>query len=60
MKPKIQAFARHNFVAEWQDKHFKICIKSFFVGSMVSVVDFAKNYSFEVQNEIQSMHWHTF
>jgi hypothetical protein len=60
MKPKLQAFVRHNFVARWQDKHLKIWIKSFCVVIMVSIVDFAENYSFEVQNEVQSMHWHTF
>jgi hypothetical protein len=27
---------------------------------VVSVVDFDKNYGFGVQNEIQSMHWHTY
>lgn len=60
MKPKLQAFVKHNFVAPWQDKHFKICIKSFPVVNMVLIVDFAENYSFEAQNEVQSMHWHTF
>jgi len=24
------------------------------------MVNFAKNYSFEVQNEVQNMHWHTY
>ncbi len=42
MKPKFKTFVRHNFVAQWQDKDFKICIKSFPIGSMVLVVDFAK------------------
>jgi len=27
---------------------------------MVSVIDFANNYSFEIQNEVQSMHWHNY
>jgi hypothetical protein len=27
---------------------------------MVSVIDYAQNYSFEVQNEVQSMHWHSY
>jgi hypothetical protein len=49
MKPKLQGFVKHNFVARWQDKHFKICLKSFLVGNMVSIVDFVENYSFEVQ-----------
>ncbi len=27
---------------------------------MVSMVEFAKNYSFKVENEVQSMHWHIY
>jgi hypothetical protein len=27
---------------------------------MVSVVNFAENYTFETQNEVQSMHWHNY
>jgi len=27
---------------------------------MVSIVEFAENYRFEMQNEVQSMHWHTY
>ena len=27
--------------------------------AILSHVDFAENYSFEIQNEIQSMHWHS-
>lgn len=28
-------------------------------GSIISCIDFSKNYNSKVQNEIQSMHWHT-
>ena len=27
---------------------------------MVSVIDYVENYSFEVQNKVQSMHWHSY
>jgi thiaminase len=60
MKPKLQHFVRHNFVARLEDKHFKKCIKHFPSNVMVYVVDFVKNYSFEMQNKVQSMHWHTY
>jgi hypothetical protein len=43
LKPKIWRFVTHNFVARWQDKHFKTCVKSFPTNCIVSVVDFAKN-----------------
>ena len=29
---------------------------NFSANTMISVMDFAENYSFEVQNEVQSMH----
>jgi hypothetical protein len=28
--------------------------------TILSQIDFSKNYSFEMQNKIQSMHWHSF
>jgi hypothetical protein len=55
MKLKLQHFVRHNFVAKWKDEHFKKCIKHFLANTMVYVVDFVENYSFEVQNEVQNM-----
>jgi hypothetical protein len=27
---------------------------------VVYVVDFVENYTFETQNEVQSMHWHSY
>ena len=27
---------------------------------MVSIVDFVENYSVDIQNEVQSMHWHSY
>ena len=27
---------------------------------MVSVIDYVENYSFKVQNKVQSMHWHSY
>jgi hypothetical protein len=27
---------------------------------MVSVIDFVENYSCEIQNKVQSMHWHSY
>jgi hypothetical protein len=26
----------------------------------MSIVDFVDNYNFEVQNEVQSLHWHSY
>ena len=60
LKPKLQAFVTHNFVARWEDAQFKKSIRSFPKDTVVSVVDFAENYKFEIQNEVQSMHWHSY
>jgi hypothetical protein len=60
LKPKLHNFARHNFVSRWQDRQFKSSIKYFPAKIVVYVVDFAKNYTFETQNEVQSMHWHSY
>jgi hypothetical protein len=52
LKPKLQHFVKHNFVASWQDKHFKTCVKSLSKDSIAFIVDFAKNYNFQMQNEM--------
>ena len=59
-KPKLQGFIKHNFVARWKDAQFKKSLENILVDGIVSVIDFAENYSFEVQNEVQSMHWHNY
>jgi len=56
LKSKFQFFVGHNFVARWQDKMFKSCSENFLVDTLVSIVDFVENYTFEIQNEVQSMH----
>ncbi len=56
LQPKLQHFVKHNFVARWENKHFKQCIKYFPNNIVVSIVNFVKNYNFEVQNEVQNMH----
>jgi len=42
LKPKLQHFVRHNFVARWQDQHIKACVKAIPLNSIVFVVDFVK------------------
>jgi len=32
------------------------CLKHFPIDTIVLIIDFAENYNFEVQNEMQSMH----
>jgi hypothetical protein len=60
LKPKFQHFIKHNFVARWQNKKFKTCVKSFSNDCIVFIVDFVKHYTFQIQNEVQSMYWHSY
>ena len=47
-------------LARWEDEHFKKSMKCFPKDTIVSVVDFAENYKFESQDEVQSQHWFSF
>lgn len=58
-KDHLKKYIMHNFVYRWQAEQYKECIQSFPEDVVVSVVDFAENYSFKEQNEIQSMHWYS-
>ena len=58
-RDKLTTFIKHNYTYRWQADQFKECLQNFPNDAVVSVVDFAENYSFKVQNEIQSMHWYS-
>jgi len=60
LKLKLEAFVIHNFVAKWEDEHFKNSIKSFPLDLVVSIVVFAKNYKFESLDKAQSQHWFSY
>jgi hypothetical protein len=60
LKPKLQSFIKHNYVAHWQDNQFKELMYFIPNGTVISCIDFSENYSLKVQNEIQSMHWYNF
>jgi len=60
LKPKLQFFIQYNFVARWEDAQFKKSLENILADGIVSVIDIAENYSFEVQNEVQLMHWHSY
>ncbi len=38
----------------------RVCLNTFPHDSILSMVDFAENYTFQEFNEIQKMHWHSF
>jgi hypothetical protein len=39
MKPNLQKFIRHNFVASWQDKQARLVLESLLAGTIISHVD---------------------
>lgn len=56
LKPHLKAFVLHNFISRWQDVQFKDCLTNVLEETIMSYVDFSKNYNLMVQNEIQNMH----
>ena len=56
---KIQQYIKHVDMARWQDEQFRICRDTFPLGTILSVVDFAENYTLQPQNEIQSQYYHS-
>ena len=46
-------------MAWWQDEQFRICRDTLPLRTILSVVDFAENYTLQPQNEIQSQYYHT-
>ena len=57
LTPRMTKFITHNFVTQWEAEQYRVCLATFPPSSVVSVVDFAENYSFAEWNEIQEMHF---
>ena len=57
LKPKVCAFIKHNFIANWQDQQCKEMMANVPEGVLISHIDFAENYDFQIQNEVQSMYY---
>ena len=56
---KIQQYIQHVDMAWWQHEKFRICRDTFPLGTILSVVEFAQNYTLQPQNEIQSQYYHS-
>ena len=57
--PIVQQFIRHNFVAKWQSNEAKLLQLCLQRRTCLTHIDFSENYTFEAQNEIQSMYYHS-
>ena len=38
-------YARHSHRSQWLDQQFRMCKETFPIGTIISVVDFAENYT---------------
>ena len=56
-KPILQKFICHNYIAKWQDTQARLALSSLREGDLLSYLDFAKNYTFQVQDEVQSEYY---
>jgi len=56
---KTRQYVQHVHLARWQDEKFRICRDTFPRGTILSIVDFAENYTLQPQNEIQSQYYHS-
>ena len=56
---KTRQYVQHVHVARWKDKHFRICIDTFPIGTVLSVVYFVENYTLQSKNQIQSQYYHS-
>ena len=55
---EIYKYTKHSHRARWQDLQFEKSLKFFPLGTILSIVDFAENYTFVPQKEIQSEYYH--
>lgn len=57
VKSTVETFVKHDFYARWQAEQYQNCQKTFPRGTVLSSIDFAENYTFAAQDEVQSLHW---
>jgi len=57
LQSKVKVFVKHNFIANWQDVQCREMMRNLPEGVVISHIDFAENYTFQIQNEVQSMYW---
>ena len=53
----VPKYVKHSQYAHWIDNQFCTCKNTFLIGTILSVVDFTKNYTLSPQEEIQSQYY---
>ena len=53
----VPKYVQHSQNAHWLDNKFCLCKNTFPIGSILSVVDFAENYTLAPQEEMQSQYY---
>ena len=55
----IPKYIKHSQYARWLDGQFHICKNTFPIGTILSIFDFAKNYTLAPQEEIQPQYYNS-
>ena len=58
-RDQIYKYIKHSHSARWQDLQFKQSRDVFGKETILSIADFAENYTFTPQKEIQSEYYHS-
>jgi hypothetical protein len=53
----VTTFVTHNFKVRWQDEQCQLMMKNIPEGVLDSHIDYAENYKFAIQNEVQKMYY---
>ena len=56
---KTEQYVQHVHIVRWEDEQYRKCRDSFPIGTILSIVYFAKNYTLQPQNEIESQYYHS-
>ena len=59
VESEIYNYTKNSHRARWQDLQFKHSHEIFPAGTILSMVDFAENYTFVAQKDIQSEYYHS-
>ena len=59
VEAEIYKYTKHSHKVQWQDLQFKKSREFFPPGTILSVIDFAENYTFVPQKEIQSEYYYS-